>query len=62
VFDFLLENKKATLQELVAKFNANDVYLNVGLRVLASNGCLLQNSDTQNNKISYSITKNGQNM
>ena len=57
VLDFLLENERATLQELVAKFNANDGYLNVGLRVLASQGWLIQNSDNQINEISYSISK-----
>jgi len=57
VLDFLLENKTATLNQLVEKFNANDGYLNVGLRVLASQGWLVQDVDNQKDEISYSITK-----
>lgn len=40
VLDYLLEKQTATLQELTQKFHANDGYLNVGLRVLASQGFL----------------------
>lgn len=38
VLTFLLEHKKATLKQLVSHFKANEGYLNVALRVLASQG------------------------
>ena len=36
VLDFILQNKTVTLQQVTSHFNANEGYLNVGLRVLAS--------------------------
>jgi len=40
VLKYLLDNKSATLSELTQKFHANEGYLNVGLRILASQGFL----------------------
>ena len=40
VLDFILENKEATLSQLSDQFHANEGYLNVGLRILASQGFL----------------------
>lgn len=40
ILDYLLEHKKVALQDLAKNFNANEGYLNVGLRVLASQGWL----------------------
>ena len=54
VLDFILENKEATLSQLSNQFHANEGYLNVGLRVLASQGFLDYdiNNVTQEIKIS----------
>ena len=40
VTDYLLQKEQIALQELVEKFNANAGYLNVAVRVLASQGWL----------------------
>ena len=54
ILDFLLEKKEAFLSEIAIKFNANEGYLNVGLRVLASQGFLdyAVNNNTDEIKIS----------
>ena len=54
VLDFILENKQTTLSQLSNQFHANEGYLNVGLRVLASQGFLDYhiNNATQEIKIS----------
>jgi hypothetical protein len=53
VTDYLLQNKKVTLQELATKFKTNEGYLNVALRGLCSQGWLVQHVDNQNDSISY---------
>lgn len=55
VTDYLLKNKEGTLKELVKEFNANEGYLNVGLRGLCSQGWLIQNVDNKNDTVSYKI-------
>jgi len=40
VLNFILENEKTTLSSITEKFKANEGYLNVALRVLASQGWL----------------------
>lgn len=55
VLNFLLEHKKVDLSELVKKFNANEGYLNVALRILCSQGWLTQHLDNASNKISYKV-------
>jgi len=54
VLDFILKNKETTVAELSAEFQANEGYLNVGLRVLASQGFLDYhiNNATQEIKVS----------
>ncbi len=54
ILDFLLEKKEAFLSEITIKFNANEGYLNVGLRILASQGFLdyAVNNNTDEIKIS----------
>ncbi|PHS08247.1 MAG: polyketide synthase [Kordia sp.] len=42
VLKFLLQNERVSLNQLSKKFNANEGYLNVGLRVLCSQGWLTQ--------------------
>lgn len=53
VLDYILQQQKASVSELTAKFNANEGYLNVALRVLASQGWLVQHVDNQNNEITF---------
>ncbi|AWI25831.1 class I SAM-dependent methyltransferase [Flavobacterium pallidum] len=55
ITDYLLQHKKATLSELVSTFNANEGYLNVGLRVLASQGFLDYHIDNATDTVSCSI-------
>ena len=57
VTDYLLANKKVDLQTLTEKFKANDGYLNVALRVMCSQGWLLQHLNNQNNSISFEINE-----
>ncbi|MGB1308504.1 MAG: class I SAM-dependent methyltransferase [Oceanihabitans sp.] len=57
VLEFLLNNKKVALQELSKKFNANEGYLNIALRVLCSQGWLQQHLDNANNTVFYEINK-----
>lgn len=56
VTDYLLKNKKSTLHELCNYFNANEGYLNVGLRVLASQGWIKQTIDNQKNSVQFEVT------
>ena len=60
VLDYLLEHKQASLEEIVEKFEANDGYLNVALRVLASQGWLTQHINNETDEISYSTTDSSQ--
>lgn len=55
ILDFLLEKKKTNLKEIVDSFKANEGYLNVGLRVLASQGFLNYSIDNQNDSIEVSV-------
>ncbi|MDA9264509.1 hypothetical protein N9P71_06575, partial [Saprospiraceae bacterium] len=41
VLDFILSEGKTTLKSIASKFKANDGYLNIALRVLASQGWLV---------------------
>ncbi len=53
VLDYIFQQKKVSLKELTAKFTANEGYLNVALRVLASQGWLIQYVDNQKNEIYF---------
>src|SRR5690606_36460324 len=55
VLDFILQNEKVSLTELTNHFNANEGNLNVGLRVLASQGFLNYSVDNQNDSIEVSV-------
>ena len=57
VTDYLLEHKRVALQDLTKKFNANDGYLNVGLRGLCSQGWLIQHVDSKTSTVSYEINE-----
>jgi len=60
VLDYLLKNKKVSLTEIVSVFKANEGYLNVALRILCSQGWLIQHIDNRSDSISYEINKNSQ--
>jgi hypothetical protein len=53
VITFILENGAQSLEELSQHFEANEGYLNVALRLLCSQGWLVQHIDNRNNKVSY---------
>jgi SAM-dependent methyltransferase len=55
VLDYIIQHQKVSLAELVLHFKANDGYLNVALRVLASQGWLNQEIDNADETICYSI-------
>jgi len=57
VLTFLLENENVKLDEVTQKFSANEGYLNVALRILASQGWLTQHIDNSNDTISYSTNE-----
>jgi hypothetical protein len=57
VLDYLLTHQKVPLKKLTSQFNANEGYLNIGLRVLASQGWLIQHIDNANNAIEYEINE-----
>lgn len=60
VLNYLLTNKKTTLNELSKTFNANEGYLNVALRILCSQGWLIQHIDNSADIISFEINKNSE--
>lgn len=57
VLKFLLKNQTASLDELATSFKANEGYLNVGLRILCSQGWLTQKLDNKENTIAYEINE-----
>lgn len=58
VLSYLLEVQKCNIEILSDKFNANEGYLNVGLRVLASQGWLDQSIDNKKDIVCYKINNN----
>jgi len=60
VLDYILSKKEVSLKELSEKFNANEGYLNVGLRVLCSQGFLNYHIDNAKDSTSFSITEKSQ--
>lgn len=55
ILDFLLQHQKVNLNELTEQFKANEGYLNVGLRVLASQGFIDYFIDNQNDIVEVSV-------
>ncbi len=51
VLDYLLIKQKCTLKQIADEFNANEGYLNVGLRMLASQGWLEYNINRENSTV-----------
>ena len=58
VLDYLLTHQKVNLDDLVQHFKANEGYLNVALRILCSQGWLIQHLDNKTNSLSFEINKN----
>lgn len=54
ILQYLIDKKEATLDALTSAFNANEGYLNVGLRVLAAQGFLDYHIDTVSDSIRFS--------
>lgn len=57
VLEFILNNKKIKLSELTTVFKANEGYLNVGLRVLASQGFLSYDVNNKTQEIIISANE-----
>jgi len=57
VTDFILTQKKFTLNEISEAFNANEGYLNVALRILCAQGWLNQKIDNKRNTVVFSTNK-----
>lgn len=53
VLDYILQKQNVSLYELTEKYNANEGYLNVALRVLASQGWLVQHIDNRKDEITF---------
>lgn len=56
VLDFILKQKEVSLDVTVKQFDANKGYLNVALRLLASQGWLVQLLDNQSNAVRYAVS------
>jgi hypothetical protein len=57
VLAYILDKKEVSLSDLTDKFKANEGYLNVGLRVLASQGFLNYHINTSTDLITISINE-----
>lgn len=57
VLNYILEKERVSLKEVTEKFKANEGYLNVALRVLASQGWLVQHIDNSKDEIHYSVNE-----
>jgi hypothetical protein len=60
VLQYLLKNKKSTLTDITETFSANEGYLNIALRLLCSQGWLVQHLDNAKDEISYEINENSE--
>ncbi|WP_413999087.1 class I SAM-dependent methyltransferase [Flavobacterium sp. W1B] len=56
VLIYILNKKEASLEELTSEFKANEGYLNVGLRVLCSQGFLKYHINKSTQEIKFSLT------
>lgn len=57
VTEYILAQKKFTLSKITEKFNANEGYMNVALRILCAQGWLNQQIDNRNNSVEFSTNK-----
>ena len=62
VLNYIFEHKKVTLTKLTETFNANEGYLNVALRLLCSQGWLIQHLNNANDTITFEINERSQNV
>ncbi|MFK7781856.1 class I SAM-dependent methyltransferase [Psychroserpens sp.] len=53
VLAYILKEEKVSLDALTTKFEANEGYLNVALRILSSQGWLVQHLNNESNSVSY---------
>src|SRR5690606_11425100 len=60
ILDFILEKKEIELSEITRKFDVNEGYLNVALRVLASQNYLNYQIDNERNLMQISINENSE--
>jgi hypothetical protein len=60
VLSYILQQQEVSITTIAEKFNANEGYLNVGLRVLASQGWLNQKVDNSMNEVIFSVNKKSQ--
>ncbi len=59
VLTFLEEKKKISLKEILSTTNGNEGYLNIAMRILCSQGWLIQNI-VNNDQIEFTLTEKGQ--
>ena len=57
VLDFLSTRHEVTLDELSRRFKANDGYLNVAMRTLASQGWLDFETDNFSDRVTYTVNE-----
>jgi SAM-dependent methyltransferase len=57
ILNHILDKHRVSLKELTEKFKANEGYLNVALRVLASQGWLVQHIDNAKDEVHYSTNE-----
>lgn len=60
VLDLLVKEKSISLEKLSTTFQTNEGYLNVGLRLLASQGWLHHTVDNKEDKVTLSTTKDSE--
>ena len=60
ILDYLLKEKPVTLAQLTNKFNANEGYLNVALRVMASQGFVHYNVENSSGSVTISALPNSE--
>ncbi len=57
ILSFLLEKQSVSLEEIKERFSANEGYLNVALRLLSSQGWLIQELDNKTDTIQYKLSE-----
>ena len=60
ILDFILQNQEVTLERLVLQFRCNEGYLNVGLRVLCSQGFLDYHVNNETQEIKFIVNSKSQ--
>lgn len=60
ILEFILQNRSLDLEKISAEFNANEGYLNVALRILASQGYLNYELNNSENTVKISTNENSE--